>query len=108
MLANEATIEQVTGAPLGFAGPVDLKMKVKVVADHTVETVLNGIYRSEQERITIWPTSISDGISPRTSWRTSARSSAATAAATAARSLDSPAASRSATPSSWARSIRNP
>lgn len=42
-LATEAVIEQVTGAPIGFAGPVGLKTKVKVVADNTVETVLNGI-----------------------------------------------------------------
>ncbi|MHB9154066.1 MAG: proline--tRNA ligase [Endomicrobiales bacterium] len=42
-LANEETIEKVTGAPLGFAGPVNLKETVKVVADHSVETVLNGV-----------------------------------------------------------------
>jgi prolyl-tRNA synthetase len=44
LLADEATIEKVTGAPLGFAGPVGLKdPSVKLVADYSVETVINGI-----------------------------------------------------------------
>lgn len=43
-LADAAVIEKVTGAPLGFAGPVNLKDKtVKIVADYSVELILNGI-----------------------------------------------------------------
>lgn len=40
-LAGEETILKVTGAPVGFASPVGLK--VKVVADESVHSVLNGI-----------------------------------------------------------------
>ena len=36
LLANEKTIIEVTGAPTGFAGPVNLKAKVKVIADYAV------------------------------------------------------------------------
>ncbi|MEX0702061.1 MAG: proline--tRNA ligase, partial [Planctomycetales bacterium] len=36
-LADEATIEQVTGAPVGFAGPVGLKCRI--VADHDVPAI---------------------------------------------------------------------
>ncbi len=42
-LADEKTIEEVTGAPLGFAGPVGLKQKCKVLADHSVEGIVNGV-----------------------------------------------------------------
>jgi prolyl-tRNA synthetase len=43
-LGDAATIEKVTGAPLGFAGPVGLKdAAAKIVADYSVETVVNGI-----------------------------------------------------------------
>ena len=39
-LADEATIEKVTGAKLGFAGPVGLKdTTVTVVADHSVQGI---------------------------------------------------------------------
>ncbi|MBU1616877.1 MAG: proline--tRNA ligase [Candidatus Margulisbacteria bacterium] len=37
-LANEAVIKKVTGAPVGFAGPVGLK-GVKIVADQAVELI---------------------------------------------------------------------
>ena len=43
MLAGPKTIETVTGAPLGFAGPVNLPDKVKIVADHTVAALQNAI-----------------------------------------------------------------
>lgn len=33
VLADEATVERITGAPTGFAGPVGLKAKVTIVAD---------------------------------------------------------------------------
>lgn len=42
-LADEKTIEEVTGAPLGFAGPVGLKVKCKLLADHSVEGIVNGV-----------------------------------------------------------------
>lgn len=42
-LADEKTIEEVTGAPLGFAGPVGLKVKCKLLADYSVEGIVNGV-----------------------------------------------------------------
>ncbi len=42
-LAESEIIEQVTGAPVGFAGPVGLKEKVKIIADFTIEGIRNGI-----------------------------------------------------------------
>lgn len=41
-LADEATVEQLTGAPLGFAGPVGLT-ECRVIADNSVKTVTDGI-----------------------------------------------------------------
>ena len=41
-LADEQTIEKVTGAPRGFAGPVGLK-HCRIIADPAVMTVQNGI-----------------------------------------------------------------
>lgn len=35
-MATEAEIEEVTGAPLGFTGPVGLPRNVKIVADHDI------------------------------------------------------------------------
>ncbi|MBR4751134.1 MAG: proline--tRNA ligase [Thermoguttaceae bacterium] len=40
-LADEKTIERVTGAPVGFAGPVGLKEKIKIVADPTIKECVN-------------------------------------------------------------------
>ncbi|OGB89526.1 proline--tRNA ligase, partial [candidate division WOR-1 bacterium RIFCSPHIGHO2_01_FULL_53_15] len=40
-LAGEAVIKKVTGAPVGFAGPVGLK-GVKIVADNAVELIESG------------------------------------------------------------------
>ena len=42
-LADDATIQRVTGAPVGFAGPVGLKEKIKIVADPTIKEVVNTI-----------------------------------------------------------------
>ena len=39
-LAGPATVEKVTGAPVGFAGPVGLK-NIRVLADHAVPAVRN-------------------------------------------------------------------
>ncbi|MDN4594461.1 proline--tRNA ligase [Polycladomyces subterraneus] len=38
-LADEATVRRVTGAPVGFAGPVGLKEKVKILADQAVKVM---------------------------------------------------------------------
>jgi prolyl-tRNA synthetase len=42
-LADEKTIEEATGAPLGFAGPVGLKVKCRLLADYSVERIVNAI-----------------------------------------------------------------
>ncbi len=42
-LADAATVERVTGAPVGFAGPVGLARPVRVIADREVATVQNGV-----------------------------------------------------------------
>ena len=42
-LADPETIEKVTGAPVGFAGPVGLKEKIAVWADNTVRNLSNVI-----------------------------------------------------------------
>lgn len=40
-LADSETIERVTNAPSGFAGPVGLK--IKIIADYSIQTIINGI-----------------------------------------------------------------
>jgi prolyl-tRNA synthetase len=42
-LADPATIEEVTGAPVGFAGPVGLAQQIPVYADFAVMEVVNAI-----------------------------------------------------------------
>jgi prolyl-tRNA synthetase len=42
-LADEATIENVTGAKVGFAGPVGLKSAVSVIIDHAVAAIAVGV-----------------------------------------------------------------
>ena len=42
-LASEETIRRVTGAPVGFAGPVGLKENVPVYADFCVRGMVNGV-----------------------------------------------------------------
>ncbi|MDR2426325.1 MAG: proline--tRNA ligase [Endomicrobium sp.] len=42
-LADEAAINKITGAPLGFAGPVNLKEKVKIIADLSVLNIVNAV-----------------------------------------------------------------
>jgi prolyl-tRNA synthetase len=41
-LAEPDTIQRVTGAPVGFAGPVGLK-DIKILADYSVKNITNGI-----------------------------------------------------------------
>ena len=45
-LAGPAIVEQVTGAPVGFAGPVGLKMRI--VADHAVKAATNVVVGGNQ------------------------------------------------------------
>jgi len=42
-LADQATIERVTGAPVGFAGPVGMKEKIAILADRDVQGMVNGV-----------------------------------------------------------------
>jgi prolyl-tRNA synthetase len=42
-LAPPEVIEKVTGAPVGFAGPVGMKEKITILADRDVKNILNGI-----------------------------------------------------------------
>lgn len=42
-LADAALVERVTGAPVGFAGPVGLPPSVRVIADREVEFVRDGV-----------------------------------------------------------------
>jgi len=47
-LAEPEVIEKVTGAPVGFAGPVDMAEKVKIVADYMVRGMSNAIIGANQ------------------------------------------------------------
>jgi prolyl-tRNA synthetase len=42
-LAEDQKVEEVTGAPTGFAGPIGLKGEVRIVADLDVEKIVNGV-----------------------------------------------------------------
>jgi prolyl-tRNA synthetase len=42
-LADPDTIERVTGAPVGFAGPVGMKEQIPMYADYTVMEVVNAV-----------------------------------------------------------------
>ena len=42
-LADAAMVQRVTGAPVGFAGPVGLKAPTRVIADREVETIRDGV-----------------------------------------------------------------
>lgn len=42
-LADAAVVQQATGAPVGFAGPVGLKAGIRVVADREIEFVRDGV-----------------------------------------------------------------
>ena len=45
-LADPATVQKVTGAPLGFAGPVGLKLRI--VADHAIKARTNVVVGGNQ------------------------------------------------------------
>jgi prolyl-tRNA synthetase len=42
MMADSATVEKLTGAPVGFAGPIGLS-GVSIIADYAVKHVVNGV-----------------------------------------------------------------
>jgi prolyl-tRNA synthetase len=42
-LASEADVTRLTGAPVGFAGPVGLNNQLKVIADFTVTAINDGV-----------------------------------------------------------------
>ena len=42
-LAEEEVIKEITGAPIGFSGPVGLKKKVEIIADYSVKEIINAV-----------------------------------------------------------------
>ena len=48
-LATPTVVEQVTGAPVGFAGPVGLK-HVRIIADHAIKALRNLVVGGNQTR----------------------------------------------------------
>ncbi|MCE5301646.1 MAG: proline--tRNA ligase [Planctomycetaceae bacterium] len=42
-LASPEVIQQVTGAPVGFAGPVGMKQKIPVLADRDIQRMVNAV-----------------------------------------------------------------
>ena len=42
-LASPDVINEVTGGPLGFSGPVNMKKKIKIIADKSVRNVRNAV-----------------------------------------------------------------
>ena len=49
-LAAPEVIEKVTGAPVGFAGPVGMKEKIPILADRDVQRIVNARDRRERGR----------------------------------------------------------
>ena len=57
-LADAATIERVTGAPVGFAGPVGLKEPIPIYADYSVMEAVNavtGANKNEKHLVNVNP-----------------------------------------------------
>ncbi|MBQ3835084.1 MAG: proline--tRNA ligase [Elusimicrobia bacterium] len=48
-LATPEIITEVTGAKVGFAGPVNLKKKIKIYADHSVINIVNGVIGANKD-----------------------------------------------------------
>ncbi len=48
VLAPAEVIEAVTGAPVGFAGPVGMKQPVRLLADRDVQAIVNGVTGANQ------------------------------------------------------------
>lgn len=47
-LADSCTVTRVTGAEVGYAGPLNLKESIPVYADHSVRNICNGITGANQ------------------------------------------------------------
>lgn len=57
-LADPETIEKVTGAPVGFAGPVGMAETVEIVADYQIRGMANavaGANKGEKHRVNVNP-----------------------------------------------------
>ncbi|MDR0327653.1 MAG: proline--tRNA ligase [Planctomycetaceae bacterium] len=57
-LADPATIERVTGAPVGFAGPVGLKEPIPIYADYSIMEAVNavtGANKNEKHLVNVNP-----------------------------------------------------
>ena len=55
-LADDGTVLEVTGASTGFAGPVGLKKKVKIVADYSVaerQNMVSGANRDDYHKLNV-------------------------------------------------------
>lgn len=50
LMADDATVERVTGAIVGFAGPVGLKEKISLIADHAVQGLANVVVGANKDR----------------------------------------------------------
>ena len=48
-LADEATVHQVTGAPVGFAGPIGLKKKVQILADNGIQGITGAVVGANEQ-----------------------------------------------------------
>ncbi len=48
-LATPEIIAEVTGAKVGFAGPVNLKKKIKIYADYSVVNIVNGVIGANKD-----------------------------------------------------------
>jgi len=57
-LADPATIERVTGAPVGFAGPINLKEQIPIYADYSILEAVNavtGANKHEKHHVNVNP-----------------------------------------------------
>ena len=57
VIAPDSVVEEVTGAPVGFAGPVT-KRKLRIMFDHSVKNVVNGITGANKKDVHF------DGVNP--------------------------------------------
>lgn len=48
-LATPEVIMEVTGAKVGFAGPINLKKKIKIYADYSVVNIVNGVIGANKD-----------------------------------------------------------
>jgi prolyl-tRNA synthetase len=49
VMADEETVQRITGASVGFAGPVGLKQDVPIIADHAVAACGNAVTGANQD-----------------------------------------------------------